>query len=272
MPDYDVVVVGSGFAGSATTLSFLEETKKAGKPGRVALIEAGKKGERAGASRWTMAYLRLNRDNTLSKDWVGRMERDCRGLADLDYCRTFEAEVPATVKFMEDHGVELIHHDEPNVALEFDEQHFVYPNGGGKAIVDAYFNHIEQYDTCRVFWEHEAIRLKLDDEGRVVGAIQWYEEDDPMYRHAGMDLYLDPAYHGKGLGTDAVRTLARHIVHDHGHHRITIDPAADNHAAIRCYSKVGFRPVGVMRRYERAPDGTWHDGLLMDLLAEELIE
>jgi aminoglycoside 6'-N-acetyltransferase len=25
-----------------------------------------------------------------------------------------------------------------------------------------------------------------------------------------------------------------------------------------------------MRQYERGPDGTWHDGLLMDLLAEEL--
>jgi hypothetical protein len=24
-----------------------------------------------------------------------------------------------------------------------------------------------------------------------------------------------------------------------------------------------------MRRYERGPDGTWHDGLLMDLLFEE---
>jgi aminoglycoside 6'-N-acetyltransferase len=50
-----------------------------------------------------------------------------------------------------------------------------------------------------------------------------------------------------------------------------IDPAADSAAAIRCYSKVGFRPVGIMRRYERGSDGTWHDGLLMDLLAEELI-
>jgi aminoglycoside 6'-N-acetyltransferase len=50
-----------------------------------------------------------------------------------------------------------------------------------------------------------------------------------------------------------------------------IDPAADNAAAIRCYSKVEFRPVGIMRRYERSSDGTWHDGLLMDLLAEELI-
>jgi aminoglycoside 6'-N-acetyltransferase len=26
----------------------------------------------------------------------------------------------------------------------------------------------------------------------------------------------------------------------------------------------------VMRSYERGPDGTWHDGLLMDLLATEL--
>ena len=32
----------------------------------------------------------------------------------------------------------------------------------------------------------------------------------------------------------------------------------------------GFRDVGVMRRYERANDGTWRDSLLMDLLADEL--
>jgi aminoglycoside 6'-N-acetyltransferase len=107
---------------------------------------------------------------------------------------------------------------------------------------------------------------------RVVGWIQWDAEDDPDYRHASIDIYLDPAVHGRGLGTDAVRTLARHLVVDHGHHRLTIDPAADNEPAIRAYTRVGFRPVGIMRRYERGPDGTWHDGLLMDLLAEELTE
>ena len=62
-----------------------------------------------------------------------------------------------------------------------------------------------------------------------------------------------------GSGTDAVRTLARHLFTVHGHHRIEIDPAADNHAAIRAYSKVGFRPVGITRRSERGADGTWHD-------------
>jgi aminoglycoside 6'-N-acetyltransferase len=113
--------------------------------------------------------------------------------------------------------------------------------------------------------------LTIEYEQRIAGMIQWYAEEDPDYRHAGIDLYLDPAVHGKGLGTDAVRTLARHLVDDHGHHRLVIDPAADNAPAIRCYTKAGFRPVGIMRQYERGADGTWHDGLLMDLLAEELV-
>lgn len=110
----------------------------------------------------------------------------------------------------------------------------------------------------------------IELEGRIVGWIQWGAEDEPDYRHANMDVYVDPAVHGRGVGTDAVRTLARHLIDDHGHHRLVIDPAADNAAAIRSYAKVGFRPVGIMRRYERGPDGTWHDSLLMDLLADEL--
>jgi aminoglycoside 6'-N-acetyltransferase len=107
-------------------------------------------------------------------------------------------------------------------------------------------------------------------DGEIAGAIQWYEEGDPQYRHAGMDIYLHADRAGQGLGTDAVRTLARHLIDERGHHRLVIDPAADNAAAIRAYEKVGFRPVGVMRRYERGQDGTFHDGLLMDLLADEL--
>lgn len=112
--------------------------------------------------------------------------------------------------------------------------------------------------------------IELDN--RVVGWIQWSGEEEPDYRHASIDIYLDPAVHGQGLGTDAVRTLARHLITDHDHHRIEIDPAADNGAAIRCYAKVGFKPVGILRHAERGADGSWHDALLMDLLADELTE
>jgi len=112
----------------------------------------------------------------------------------------------------------------------------------------------------------------IEIESRSVGWIQWQAEDEVDYRHASLDIYVDPSWHGRGVGTDAVRTLARHLLMDHAHHRLVIDPAADNVAAIRSYTKVGFRPVGVMRNYERGADGTWHDGLLMDLLVGELIE
>lgn len=110
----------------------------------------------------------------------------------------------------------------------------------------------------------------VEVDGSVVGLIECSEESDPMYRHAGIDIAVHPDWHGRGIGTDAIRTLARYLIHDRGHHRLTIDPAAHNEAAIRVYRRVGFRPVGVMRQYERGPDGTWHDGLLMDMLADEL--
>jgi aminoglycoside 6'-N-acetyltransferase len=110
----------------------------------------------------------------------------------------------------------------------------------------------------------------VEHHGDAVGFIQFAEEHDADYRHASIDVALHDRWHGKGLGTDAVRTLARHLVHDRGHHRVTIDPAASNTRAIRCYEKVGFQSIGVMRQYERGADGTWHDGLLMDLLADDV--
>jgi RimJ/RimL family protein N-acetyltransferase len=52
---------------------------------------------------------------------------------------------------------------------------------------------------------------------------------------------------------------------------VEIDPAADNQAAVRCYAAAGFQPVGTMRQYEKDLDGDeWHDGLLMELLADDL--
>ena len=82
----------------------------------------------------------------------------------------------------------------------------------------------------------------IEHDGQTIGMIQTYEESDSMYRHAGIDISIRSEWQGQGLGPDA----------------------------IRAYERVGFKTVGVMRKYERGPDGEWHDGLLMDMLAEEL--
>jgi aminoglycoside 6'-N-acetyltransferase len=103
--------------------------------------------------------------------------------------------------------------------------------------------------------EPEATRLTIEVDGAVAGLIQFREEPEPRYRQAGIDVFLDPALRGRGLGTEAVRRVVRLLIDERGHHRITIDPATANAAAIRSYEKAGFRPVGVMRRYERDTDG-----------------
>ena len=119
--------------------------------------------------------------------------------------------------------------------------------------------------------EPDSTRLTIVVDGAVAGLIQYHEEPEPRYRHAEIDLFLDPALHGRGIGSEAVRRVVRLLFEQRGHHRVTIDPAAANTAAIRAYEKAGFKRVGVMRRSERdvGADG-WHDTLLMEsLLGEE---
>lgn len=110
--------------------------------------------------------------------------------------------------------------------------------------------------------------LVLED-GALAGILQFHEVPDPDYKSAGIDITLGESYQDRGLGTKALRRLIRYLIDERGHHRVTIDPATDNPRAIHTYEKVGFKPVGVMRQYERDITGAWHDGLLMDLLASE---
>jgi aminoglycoside 6'-N-acetyltransferase len=115
--------------------------------------------------------------------------------------------------------------------------------------------------------DQDAFTIEVD--GRIAGWLGWYEETEPDYRHGGLDIFLAPEFHGRGLGREALSLAARWLLSDRGHHRLIIDPAAANERAIKTYEAIGFKPVGLMRRYERGPDGTWRDGLLMEMLAEE---
>ncbi|KIX95970.1 uncharacterized protein Z520_08225 [Fonsecaea multimorphosa CBS 102226] len=164
---YDVVVVGSGFAGTTTTLRFLEECERLGKPGKIAVVEAGKEGERCGASRWTQAVLRLTDDNVFDPDWKHRVS--C-GLADQAYCQKLEKEAPISVEYIKERGVKLHHHYEDNFLVQFStRQHFCYPIGGGHAIINTLFDHIRKYRNVKVLWETTAEHLLQTEEGEVCG-------------------------------------------------------------------------------------------------------
>ena len=98
--------------------------------------------------------------------------------------------------------------------------------------------------------------------------LQYTEELEPRYRHAAIDLFVDPARHGRGVGTRALALAvailvgARPSPHDHR-------SGARQPAAVRCYAKAGFRVVGITARATSATPRAsgWHDGLLMEFLA-----
>jgi aminoglycoside 6'-N-acetyltransferase len=124
--------------------------------------------------------------------------------------------------------------------------------------------------SANLLGEGEAFLLVIEVDGAVAGGIQYTEVSDPMYHSAGIDIYLSGRWQGRGLGAEALTLLVRFLLRERQHHRLVIDPAAANERAIRCYQSVGFRPVGIMRQYERGVDGVFHDGLLMDLVAGDI--
>lgn len=115
---------------------------------------------------------------------------------------------------------------------------------------------------------HAGLTILEDD--AVAGWLLVHEETEPGYRHVEFDIALTTALHGGGYGREALRVIIAHCI-AHGHHRFAISPEAGNERAIRSYAAVGFKPVGIVREQELGADGIWHDGLMMDLLARELI-
>ena len=74
--------------------------------------------------------------------------------------------------------------------------------------------------------------------GEPAGYLQsWWEVDMP--RRGGLDGFLLPHARGQGLMPDAARVLAQALL-SAGWHSLTVDPAAWNERALRCWTKAGF--------------------------------
>jgi tricarballylate dehydrogenase len=165
---FDFIVVGCGAAGLSAALSYVEAAKEDGRSPRVAILESAPKDERGGATRWTTARFRACEDYSLDPLFVGKMEKLSKGLADLNYCRVLEREVPTTLRLLEAHGVKLLHFGPP---AAMGVTHEVTPEGGGKAIVEALAASLERTGAADILYQTEAVRLSLAADGRVQGVV-----------------------------------------------------------------------------------------------------
>ena len=106
--------------------------------------------------------------------------------------------------------------------------------------------------------------------GELIGHIALYGAT-VKDRCATLNVMIGAPYQGRGLGTDAVRTIVGYGFTGLGLHRIELTVNGDNPAAIAAYRKAGFVEEGRLRE-AFFQGGRWQDFVRMGVLAREFRE
>jgi RimJ/RimL family protein N-acetyltransferase len=109
--------------------------------------------------------------------------------------------------------------------------------------------------------------IELDD---VRAGAMGFELANRRSRIAHLErLAVHPEFRGRRVADAAARLLQRHLVADLGYHRLQLEIYGFNERAMVHAERAGFVREGVRRRAYRR-HGTWVDGVLYGLLADEL--
>ncbi|HEU4625842.1 MAG TPA: FAD-binding protein [Steroidobacteraceae bacterium] len=162
---YDLVVIGCGAGGLSAAVAYADEV---GRDARIAVLERAPREGRGGATRWTSSWWRITADRRLDPAFVDTMARVCGGKADLEYCRVFVSEVPATFDFLDRHAVPWIYFEQP-FANRNTGGGLGMPVPGGVAIVDTLAQVIDDLPNAAIHYGTEAVALSTGADGRVTG-------------------------------------------------------------------------------------------------------
>lgn len=80
----------------------------------------------------------------------------------------------------------------------------------------------------------------VEADGVPVGYLQVWGDGAT---EGGLDMFLVPAARGRGLGPDAARAMAQHLLEGRGWPRVTVDPYTGNEQALRAWRNAGFVAV-----------------------------
>jgi tricarballylate dehydrogenase len=158
-----LVIVGHGAAGLAAAVSAAEEARHRELRLEITLLEKSPEADAGGNTRWSPSYMRLAAPDRLAPGFEDDMDRASGGLADRNYFRTLAECAPATIGWLQTHGVAF---DTPVYYLAAGPPR-IQPVGGGRAIVDRLADAARSAGV-KLRYETEAIALPARD-GRVNG-------------------------------------------------------------------------------------------------------
>lgn len=121
--------------------------------------------------------------------------------------------------------------------------------------------------TTTIMWSYIQLGIiffwSIHAGGRIIGGAGFYITP-PGTRFsdtATFFLSLEPAYWGKGIGTEAIHFLETEV-RNRGYHRMECQVAASNPRAIRLYQHLGYEVEGVKKQAFRMND-TFKDLVMM---------
>ncbi|WP_448809915.1 FAD-binding protein [Agromyces bauzanensis] len=188
---FDLVVIGCGAAGLSAALSFVEEHRRRGTEGSVAILERSVAGERGGATRWSWVNVMIGADGALDRRLL-QQTLDLHDGFDLAYFDTLEARSRETLGWLTENGVEIAHQGAP-FAMSSNYGAVV---GGGRALIDAFAPRIEASGRAAFLYETEAVRLSTDAAGCVDGVHVRDRTGTQRFIHAGSVLIATGGFEG----------------------------------------------------------------------------
>jgi tricarballylate dehydrogenase len=127
-----LVVIGHGAAGLAAAVEAAEHARRRGLSIDITVMERAPKDQSGGNTRWSPSYMRMAAPDRLAPGFEDDVLEASGGLADAGYFRTLAEHAPATMAWLQTHGVEFI---TPVYYLAAGPPR-IQPVGGGRAVVE----------------------------------------------------------------------------------------------------------------------------------------
>ena len=162
---FDILIVGSGVAGMSAAVSAMESLLETGTEATLAVIERASETEAGGSSRHTEAYLRMDASMKPAETFEEDIMSFSEGRSDPRMVRRLGEEAESTLRWLQGKGVVF---EALPTAFLTSRRPRLLPVGGGRAIIEALGRRLRE-NGVPILYETTALRLILDDSGRVGG-------------------------------------------------------------------------------------------------------
>lgn len=159
-----IVVIGSGAAGLSAALAAAEEVRARASGCQVVLIERARQGQHGGNTRWSPSYMRMAAPDRAAPGLEEDIQAVSGGRADRAYFRRLAEEAPATIAWLQQHGITF---HKPVYYLSAGPPR-IQPVGGGAALLRGLEDAALRAGVA-VRYGCRAQRLLIDHDGALVG-------------------------------------------------------------------------------------------------------